>query len=150
MIKFGGCHSDSDWQGPPGPPGTPAQEIHDESRAGGWMPARTVVLTMLPPGGPRPGRRPLTVADSDYASGRKLGFKFRDTVTVAARFKFKVRGLGLGGYEDSYSEAASPVPVDSDAAGTEPRAVLVAQPGGGSPDGTGNRTSLTRAGRRLK
>ena len=34
--------------------------------------------------------------------------------------------------------------------GTEPRAVLVAQPGGGSPDGTGNRTSLTRAGRRLK
>ena len=53
-----------------------------------------------------------TVMDSDY--GRKLGFKFRDTVTVTARFKFKVRGLGLGGYEDSDSEAASSLPVDSD------------------------------------
>ena len=71
---------------------------------------------MLPParGGPRPaqagGKRPRTrIMDSDF----KLGFKFRVTVTVTARFKFlrvsrdghagtslRVRGL------DSLAEAA--------------------------------------------
>ena len=119
------------------------------------MPARTVVLAMLPParGGPRParasGQRPRTrIMDSDF----KLGFKFRVTVTVTARFKFlrvsrdghagtslRIRGL--------VTRLAGGSRMDS---GTEPRAVLVAQPGGGSPDGTGNRTSVTRAGRRLK
>ena len=69
------------------------------------MPARTVVLTMLLKFR-REGHGPAGGHCDGLGLWTQLGFKFRDTVTVAARFKFKVRGLGLEGYEDSDSEAA--------------------------------------------